>query len=472
MRDGSPCAEAHSAESPRAGRASVSWLRPAPIADPLDRRNAAMLRILLVCMGIAQPLSTLSSQLGPQPVMLDTGAVVLSAASTALVWLCFLILHRGHFRIAANLFVATSLLFLFYVYAEWGLAQQMRFQLGQVYPVLVGGLLLSRRSLWLCAGMLGAIFLVGAWRDLANLYYSLHMFTSGAVDLLRTLFALLVITLVLDRAVAALRDSLAVALKRGNDLARIRDRMQLEIEDKERSREQMLHAQKMQAVGRLASGIAHDFNHLLSLILGYARQGRDGGNADEMRQALAGVESAARRAAAVSHKLLNFAREDLTRTEVFDADKAVREMRPIFAQLFDPRTHLVYEPAGEALPISFDRAQFELMLLNIAANANQAMPDGGSFRVILRSLRESAQAEIVLADSGHGMSEDVLRRVFEPFFTTKPAGEGTGLGLPAAYNMVKANGGTLTAHSAPGAGAIFVIRLPLAAHIESTLPAD
>jgi len=450
----------------KADAVTPAWwtrLKKVPIADPIDQRNAAMFRILLVFMGLSQPLTIAAYMVGPTAQTLEPLSLVLAAASTVVAWICFLILHRGRFKLAADLFVATSLAFLIYGYWRWGFVQQQHFQLGQVYPVLVGGLLLNRRALWLCTAALLGIFLVGVWRDFANMYYALGVFDRVVGDLVRTVLALLVIALILDRAVANLRESLAVALKRGSDLARIRDRMQLEIEEKDRSREQMLHAQKMQAVGRLTSGIAHDFNHLLTLIVGYARRGREGKDMAELRQSLIGVESAAKRATVVSHKLLSFARQGLTHVETFDAIAAVNDMRPVFAQLFDPRTRIVYELADETLSISFDRTQFELMLLNIAANANDAMPNGGRFVVTVRPMRDAAQVEIEIADSGHGMSEEVKRCLFDPFFTTKPAGQGTGLGLHAVFNMVDANDGTITVDSAPGTGASFRIRLPLAA---------
>ncbi len=433
-----------------------------PIVDPIDRRNATLLRVVLVFVGVTQPLSALAFLGGLSVSVTDPTAMALAATSTAIVWACFVILQLGHFRVATRMFVATSLILLAYGYWHWGFASQMRFQLGQVYPVLVGGLLLSRRALWLCTAAFLLVFFAGAWHDFANMYYEAVAFDRGASDLLHAAVALFVIALILDRAVTTLRDSLAIAVKRGSELARIRDRMQLEIEEKERSREQMLHAQKMQAVGRLASGIAHDFNHLLALILGYAQVNRDSKDVDQLRQAMSGIESAAKRANATVYKLLSFAREDLSRVEVFDAVEAIDDMRPVFAQLFGSSSRIAYELTHEELAISFDRAQFELMLLNIAANAHQAMPEDGRFRVTARALPESEQVEIELADNGHGMSEEVKQRIFEPFFTTKPAGQGTGLGLSTALDMVKSNGGTLCVDSAPYAGATFRIRLPRA----------
>ena len=435
------------------------WFQSVPIVDPIDRRNATLLRIVLVFVGIAQPLTALAFLGGLSVSVMDATAIVLAAASTAIVWTCFFILQLGHFRVATRMFVATSLVLLAYGYWHWGFASQMRFQLGQVYPVLVGGLLLSRRALWLCTAAFLFVFFVGAWHDFANMYYEAVAFDRGASDLVQAAVALIVVALILDRAVTALRDSLAIAVKRGSELARVRDRMQLEIEEKERSREQMLHAQKMQAVGRLASGVAHDFNHILTLILGYTQVSRNSRDVDQLRQAMGGIESAVKRANATLYKLLTFARQDLSRTEVFDAVEAVDEMRPVFTQLFGSSSRIVYELADEELAISFDRAQFELMLLNIAANANQAMPEGGRFRVRVGAAPEPEQVEIELADEGHGMSEEIKQRIFEPFFTTKPAGLGTGLGLSTVMDMVKSNGGMISVDSAPGAGATFRILL-------------
>jgi signal transduction histidine kinase len=440
----------------------TTWLKSVPITDPLDQRNAAMLRIVLIFAGIAQPLSTLPSAIGPFAWLQQPTTVALSMIQTAITWFCYVILRRGHLRPATHLFIGASLAFIAWSYVRWGLSLQRAYQLGQVYPVLVGGLLLSRRTLWLCAATLAAIFAVGAWRDLTNVYYDFEYMSTGTMELGGTLFSLFVITLILDRAVSAMRESLGVAVRRGNDLARMRDRMQLEIEEKERSREQVLHAQKLQAVGRLASGVAHDFNHLLALILGYVQVNRESKDVEQLQRAMTGIESAAKRANATLYKLLGFARKDLSRIEVFDAAEAVDDMRPIFAQLFDSNLSIVYDIADEALPISFDRAQFELALLNIATNANQAMPDGGRFYVGVRAVPHSAEVEIELADSGHGMSESVKQRIFEPFFTTKPVGQGTGLGLSTVREMVTANGGSIRVDSTPGAGATFRMRLPLA----------
>jgi signal transduction histidine kinase len=131
-------------------------------------------------------------------------------------------------------------------------------------------------------------------------------------------------------------------------------------------------------------------------------------------------------------------------------------------QLFDPSIRMRIEVTeSEVLPVAFDPAQFALVTLNIAANANHAMPDGGRFDIEVRP-RESA-VDIVFTDSGPGVAPGLHERIFEPFFTTKPNGQGTGLGLAVAANLVRSAGGTLSVESEPGAGARFRMRLPRAA---------
>jgi signal transduction histidine kinase len=113
--------------------------------------------------------------------------------------------------------------------------------------------------------------------------------------------------------------------------------------------------------------------------------------------------------------------------------------------------------------IHFDRAQFELMILNLAANAEHAMPEGGRFRIAVQQMDDTSTVAIDLHDTGHGMSEDVRARIFEPFFTTKPSGQGTGLGLVVTRDLIVSAGGSIEVDSSPGAGAAFRIRLPVPA---------
>jgi signal transduction histidine kinase len=227
----------------------------------------------------------------------------------------------------------------------------------------------------------------------------------------------------------------------------------------------------MEATGRLASGIAHDFNNILGVILGFASQRHRGepgadhrARADALEESLEGVEIAARRGAAISRKLLRFGRHDVARVESFDAGHAMEELRPMLRQLFDADIQMETQIDPAPLPVRLDRSQFELMVLNIAANARDAMLGGGRFSIAAgRVQTESGQCvEIGLADTGHGMSEEVLRRAFEPFYTTKPADSGTGLGLSVVRDLAENAGGTVEVVSTPGSGTLFRILLPLA----------
>ena len=129
-------------------------------------------------------------------------------------------------------------------------------------------------------------------------------------------------------------------------------------------------------------------------------------------------------------------------------------------QLFDPAVRIVIELGDHAQYVRFDRAQLELIVLNLATNAQQAMPDGGRFRIGLPAAADSAEVVLTLADTGHGMSEDVRRRCMEPFFTTRPAGQGTGLGLAVAAQLLREAGGDIAVDSTPGDGSRFRLSLP------------
>jgi signal transduction histidine kinase len=280
----------------------------------------------------------------------------------------------------------------------------------------------------------------------------------------------LVITVIIDRCVAALRESLEASVDRGRVLSRLNEQLRHEMAERERAQGQLIHAQKMEAVGRLAGGIAHDFNHVLSVVLGYAGQrtrlAAEGEGA--LLRAMEGIETAARRGGAICRKLLGFSRGDQASSEVFDAGEAMRELRPMLDQLFDALPiELTLDLQPTAMPIRFDRGQFDLVLLNLAANARDAMPAGGRFDMHARTAR--GNVEIVLGDDGQGMTPQVCARIFEPFFTTKAAGVGTGLGLSIVRDLLVQAGGSIVVESAPERGATFVIRLPMAVAGECTL---
>lgn len=422
-----------------------------------------MLQMLLLLMGLLQAASLARSLWTPGGSPIGHFGLVLATSNLVMLVGCFSLLRCGYFKLAAHLFIAGTVVLLAVGHAHWGLEAQLRYQVTQTYPVLIAGLLLNRKALWLAVAGLCMVVALGALRDVsAGLFINPEMCALDSAS--RSWFVLLVIALILDRAVSAFHGGFEKAVRRGDDLERIRDLLQVEMRERERAREQLIHAQKVEAVGRLASGVAHDFGNLLSLILGYARVGSRSDDPDALKKALAGVDVAARRANAVSQKLLSFSRQDDTRMELFDAAEALQQMQPMLRQLFDPTVDLALDAHTQLPEIRFDRTQFELVVLNIAANANHAMPDGGCFRLSVRADVEASCVEIDFSDTGVGIGQEIQQRIFEPFFTTKPRGEGTGLGLAVAKDLLIRAGGNLTVRSSIGVGTTFCMTLPLQQH--------
>jgi PAS domain S-box-containing protein len=239
---------------------------------------------------------------------------------------------------------------------------------------------------------------------------------------------------------------------------------------------QFRQAQKMEAVGRLAGGVAHDFNNLLTVIgsctdfiLG------DPTLPEEHRADLAEVKKATDRATSLTRQLLAFGRTQVLRPATIDLNDRLAELLPMLKRLFETTIDIRIEPAPDLWAVRADPTQIEQVLLNLALNARDAMPDGGTLTfstensVIRRELGGLDQEYTMNAgnyvllrvrDTGVGMDADTQRKVFEPFFTTKDTGKGTGLGLATAYGIVKQSGGYIKLLTAPGKGAEFLIYLP------------
>ena len=443
---------AEPAEAARARR--PWWLLPAA-TDVVDTRGIDMLRnlLLLVVAGQLVVLWREWGQAGWTAWLPDVFNLLACVAS-------LLLLRWRRLQLAAVVFVLTNLLLMTVAYAYLGLRAQVPLQLLQLLPVLLAGVMLGRRALWVAAAWLCGLLAMGAWLDAAAGFYHPSRVQGALNDLALAGSGVLMAAFVLDQSMASLRESLRTAQQRGAELARKRDELQLEMQEKERSREQLVHAMKIENVGRLASGVAHDFNHLLALIMGYAGKGQRSDDPAALKAALQGVESAARRASAVSRRLLDFSRQDVARPQLLDAADSIAAMEPMLRQLFDARVAFELDTGQVRCRIHFDPAQLELVLLSLAANAQQAMPDGGVFRLALSCPSPGDELHIDVRDSGHGMSEEVRKRCLEPFFTTKPSGQGTGLGLAVSANLIAAAGGRIEVESAPGAGTCFRLHLP------------
>ncbi len=441
-------------EPPRATRATDRPRRPA-VVDATEARAMAMLLRLLLAVAGYQLLLLLWGAAGTAGLAQGLGVAGILTCVVSLE-----LLRRRRLHLSVLVFVVLNLVLTSVAYGYWGLRAQMHGQLLQLLPVLLAGALLGRRALWLATTWLAALLALGAWLDAAAAFYLPARVELALRDLVLAGFGTLVVAFVLDQSLSALRDNLRIARRRGADLARKRDALQLEMQEKERSREQLVHALKIENVGRLASGVAHDFNHLLALIMGYAGKGRRSDDPAELKAALQGVESAARRAGAVTRRLLDFSRQDVARPQLLDAAPTIAAMEPMLRQLFDARMVFELDTGHVQCQIHFDPAQLELVLLSLAANARQAMPDGGTFRLALSCPEPGNELRIEVSDSGHGMSEEVRLRCMEPFFTTKPSGQGTGLGLAVAVNLIAAADGRIEVDSAPGEGTRFHLYLP------------
>jgi len=242
-----------------------------------------------------------------------------------------------------------------------------------------------------------------------------------------------------------------------------------------RAQELLTQAQKMDAVGRLAGGIAHDFNNLLTVIIGRLDAMLEDLPQDDARRGdLDLIAGAAERASALTRQLLAFSRRQALAPTVVDLNKVVADVSLLLRRLIGEDIEIVTTLAPGSAPVRADRGQVEQVLVNLAANARDAMPGGGRLTISTERVEvmdppppgvDAASGTFVLlavTDTGHGMDADTRRRVFDPFFTTKEVGRGTGLGLATVYGIVKQHDGHIAVDSSPGAGASFRIYVPLA----------
>jgi CheY-like chemotaxis protein len=233
----------------------------------------------------------------------------------------------------------------------------------------------------------------------------------------------------------------------------------------------LLQAQKMESIGRLAGGIAHDFNNLLTVINGVADlaiTSLHGGG--PIRQDLERIREAGERAATMTRQLLAMSRQQILQPEILDLNAIVLDMQGMLQRLIGEDVALQLKLSEPLASIKADASQIEQVLLNLAVNARDAMPDGGTLTIETREVAVGLPAHrpmapgphvmLAVRDTGIGMDEAAAKRAFEPFFTTKEVGKGTGLGLSTVYGIVKQSGGSVWVDSRIGAGATFTIYFP------------
>jgi len=245
------------------------------------------------------------------------------------------------------------------------------------------------------------------------------------------------------------------------DVAVRRERVQLH--------HHLAQAQKLEAIGRLAGGVAHDFNNVLTAILGSAELLLlDTPRGTDAREEVEIIRDAAQRAQELIRQLLAFSARQVLQPAVTDLNDLIKNLTRMLRRLIGEDLALTTELADDLGAVRVDPGQVEQVLMNLAVNARDAMPDGGQLTIRTANvemeesgdLRDGRYVRIDVADTGTGMDAATLGRVFEPFFTTKERGKGTGLGLATAYGIVRQSGGQIAVSSAPGAGTTFRIHLP------------
>jgi len=225
--------------------------------------------------------------------------------------------------------------------------------------------------------------------------------------------------------------------------------------------EQLLHSQRMEATGHLAGGIAHDFNNLLTVIMSYSELGRFALDPSHPAyESLEQINVAAQRAAALTRQLLIFARREVVDPKVVDLNRLVESVAKLLHRVVGEDVILSIELFPRSLPVMIDPVQCEQLLMNLAVNARDAMPSGGSLDI--RTTVDASNVRLSVQDSGLGMPDTVQARAFEPFFTTKEAGKGTGLGLSTCLAIVRNAGGSIAIESELGRGTTFHVSLPRA----------
>ncbi|HEY0349531.1 MAG TPA: PAS domain S-box protein [Pyrinomonadaceae bacterium] len=251
------------------------------------------------------------------------------------------------------------------------------------------------------------------------------------------------------------------------------------IEREQEKEEQLRQAQKMESIGTLAGGIAHDFNNLMTAVTGYSDLALRGSLDDSLRGKIEQIKKAGERAATLTRQLLAFSRKQMLQPEVLDLNAVVNGLITMLPRLIGEHIVVSLKLSSSLGRIKADPGQIEQVLLNLAVNSRDAMPQGGCLMIETRNVHFSAPITRVgstiepghyvllsISDNGSGMDAEIQAQIFEPFFTTKGVGKGTGLGLSTVYGIVKQSGGNVWVYSEPGKGTAFKIYLPRVDEVE------
>ncbi len=245
-------------------------------------------------------------------------------------------------------------------------------------------------------------------------------------------------------------------------------------DEKTRLEAQFLQAQKMESVGRLAGGVAHDFNNMLTVIKGYSQLGlNEVDQTSPLYTKFDEILKAAERSAELTRQLLAFARKQIIAPKVLDLNKTVAGMLKMLQRLIGEHIQLAWHPGANLWPVKMDSSQIDQILANLCVNSQDAIPDVGRIEIETQNIEIDRSysanhvgfipgkfVRLIVSDNGCGMDKETLAHIFEPFFTTKGLGKGTGLGLATVYGIVKQNNGFINVYSEPDLGTTCTVYLP------------
>ncbi|WP_181302328.1 HAMP domain-containing sensor histidine kinase [Rhodanobacter sp. PCA2] len=435
--------------------------------DLMERRSAPFVQIILLIIGLYMPISgyvDLTATPRPAGALLPYVAKLLDYSFVTLAsFISLWEVRKGNVRRGSRIFLVCLTLSMGGSYVTTGL-RGAPVDLLPFLLMAVAGLALGRQALWTVFLAFAACVYAGIITDIARLGTAREIWMHDLMRAGTIMILYLVVAATLDQTICKLRDSIIESDRRELYLSQLSQRLQREIEAHRVAEERLIHSRKIDAVEDIAAGIAHDFGNVLNVIAGYAERRDD--LAEEgvpsLIRTLAQVEAAVGRAQQLNRRLLDLSRKEPTRQERFDANQRLREIAPQLAQIFGRKVRVRLDMTDEPLYVMFDPAHLELIALNLAANARDAMSNhGGEFRVA--SSAQNGRACFSFSDAGTGMDEMVQQHLFEPFFTTKPPGKGTGLGLVLIRDLLRRANGTVTIRSKPGQGTTCEISLPLLA---------
>ena len=291
------------------------------------------------------------------------------------------------------------------------------------------------------------------------------------IDVLERLADTVVVALANVRVYSELDEERKSSEARALALVRLHERTRKEVVSREHTEEMIRHAQKMESLGRLAGGVSHDFNNLLTVIAGNSDLIiSDESTPETQRIAAQEIYAAAQRGAALTRQLLAFSRKQIVRPMILDVNWVLERMQQMLTRIIGEKNRLSTNFGHDLGTVRADLGQLEQVIMNLVVNACDAMPDGGEIAVATRNsdvapgpdapVPPGSYVVLAVADTGVGMDESTRKRVFEPFFTTKPPGRGTGLGLSTVHGIVLQSGGSIRIMSEPGKGTTVAIYLP------------